>query len=172
MMLPMVVLGALTVCAGFLLLDPFYTLLGADGGFHWTPLGIGGLVLALSGIGLAYWQVRNDTGVAALQPVGALIQSAPLDRLYERLWYGVLLVVGRAFAWVDRYVIDGFINWIGWACVCWQTEHVECRRDAPITTSELLLAGLWPSSSTASLSTACGEEGSKWDFSHSSFLHR
>jgi NADH-quinone oxidoreductase subunit L len=116
MMVPMVLLGALTVGAGFLLFGPFHRLLGVDAQFHWTGLGIAGLAIAFSGFGLAYWLTRGRT-IGLLAPISALIRSAPLDRAYERVWHSVLLVFGRGVAWLDRYIIDGAINGFAWLFV-------------------------------------------------------
>lgn len=116
MMAPMVILGALSIGGGFILFEPFHTLIGVDAQFHWTPLGIAGLVLAGLGFGVGYWMSQGNS-ISALAPVSALIRSAPLDRAYETVWNRVLLVAGRGVAWVDRYVIDGAINAFGWLCI-------------------------------------------------------
>jgi NADH-quinone oxidoreductase subunit L len=116
MMAPMVLLGALSIGAGFILFEPFHRLLGVDAQFHWTPLGIAGLGLATAGFGIGYW-LSQGRKIAVLAPAAALIRSAPLDRAYETVWNRVLLVSGRLVAWLDRYVIDGAINAFGWACI-------------------------------------------------------
>jgi NADH-quinone oxidoreductase subunit L len=116
MMAPMVLLGALSVGAGFVLFEPFHRLLGVDAQFHWTPLGVAGLGLAAMGFGMGYW-LSQDRQIPALAPVSALIRSAPLDRAYETVWKRGLLVGGRGVAWIDRYVIDGAINAFGWGCI-------------------------------------------------------
>jgi len=115
MLAPMVVLAALTVGAGFMLFEPFYELLGQDASFHWTALGTGGLILSIGAIGFAYYTYRKGP-ITVFRPISELILSAPLDRAYETAWNRILLVGARGVAWVDRYIIDGAINAIGWVC--------------------------------------------------------
>ena len=117
MLVPMALLGSLTVGAGFLLLSPFQGLLGnTEAVFHFTTLGFVGLGLATIGLFLGSWLARGGR-ISALRPIGALILSSPLDRLYVRIWRGVLLAGGRGMAWIDRYIVDGAMNGIGWLFV-------------------------------------------------------
>ncbi len=85
----------------------------AEHGPAWlTPVSI---ALAVAGVGLA-WLVyqRGALGPArlgrALGPLpGAAARGYGLDALYEA-GYGGLLAFARAVGWVDRYVVDGFVN--------------------------------------------------------------
>ena len=113
MLVPMALLGSLTVGAGFMLLKPFQGLLGnSEAVFHFTTLGYVGLGLAICGLGVGNWLAKGGT-IVALRPIGTLILSSPLDRLYLKLWRGVLLSGGKFMAWIDRYVVDGAMNGVG-----------------------------------------------------------
>ena len=114
MLVPMALLGSLTVGAGFMLFKPFQSLLGnPDAVFHYTTLGYFGLGLAVCGLVTGIWVARGGT-ISALKPVGDLILSSPLDRLYVTIWKRGLLAGGRGMAWIDRYIVDGAMNAFGW----------------------------------------------------------
>ena len=113
---PMVLLGLATVAVGFAGAG-FSTLVGGSpdaGAFHVAPVGIAGLVLALAGLGIGKW-LADGGSISQLGPLGALIESSPLDRFYETVWRQVLLVGAAGLAWFDRYVVDGLMNLVGWA---------------------------------------------------------
>ncbi len=116
MMGPMVVLGVATVVVGFTGAG-FSTLVTgstAGGAFHVGAVGLAGLVLALGGLGVGWW-LHGGGSIQALVPLGRRIESSPLDRFYERLWNMVLLAGAAVVAWLDRYVVDGLMNLVGWA---------------------------------------------------------
>ncbi len=48
-----------------------------------------------------------------MAPVGVFIRYGLMDRL-STVAYGLMLAVGAIIAWIDRYVIDGVMNWSGW----------------------------------------------------------
>jgi len=117
MLVPMALLGSLTLGAGFLLLKPFQSLLGNDDAvFHFTTLGYIGLGLAVLGLAVGNWVAKGGS-VKALKPMGDFILSSPLDRLYVTIWRRVLLAGGKGMAWVDRYLVDGAMNALGWLFV-------------------------------------------------------
>jgi NAD(P)H-quinone oxidoreductase subunit 5 len=112
----MLILGIATVGIGFL--GAGFSVLvsgGPEGGaFHLGPVGIAGLVLALVGLGIGKWMADGGR-FSSLAGVAAQIASSPLDRFYETIWRRVLLVGAGGLAWVDRYVVDGLMNLVGWA---------------------------------------------------------
>jgi NAD(P)H-quinone oxidoreductase subunit 5 len=40
-----------------------------------------------------------------------------VDRFWDGTWRKALLPTAKNIAWFDRYVIDGAINWVGWAAI-------------------------------------------------------
>jgi NADH-quinone oxidoreductase subunit L len=114
--IPNLVLGVFTLVAGFLFVGPFHTLLGLEAGFHMTPLGMVALGLAVLGLLVGGWMARGGRvpGVAGLS---GFLRTAPMDRLFVGAYQWVLLGLARGVAWVDRYVVDGFINAVGWALI-------------------------------------------------------
>ncbi len=117
MMGPMVLLGLATVAIGFAG-SGFSGLVNGttEGAFHVAPVGIVGLVLALAGLGLGKW-LADGNNIAALEGLGEYIFSSPLDRFYETVWRRVLLAGSAVLAWVDRYVVDGLMNLVGWGAI-------------------------------------------------------
>jgi NADH-quinone oxidoreductase subunit L len=116
MKLPLAVLALLAVGAGFLG-GPLAGLTGHDYAFHFTPVGGAGTAIGLVGIGTGYFMFGPAQGGAAIKrgftPVGAFIRYGLMDRL-ATVAYGIMLAVGAIIAWIDRYVIDGLMNWSGW----------------------------------------------------------
>jgi NADH-quinone oxidoreductase subunit L len=73
-------------------------------------LAAGGLVLAW----LVYGRrvVSPETLRAMVGPwAAAAAQGYGLDAVYERAYRRILLAVARAIGWVDRYLVDGVVNW-------------------------------------------------------------
>ena len=133
MLLPMVLLGVATVVVGFL--GAHFSVLvtgSAEGGaFHIGPVGIGGLVLALAGLGIGKW-LADGGSLSALAGVAAQIASSPLDRFYETVWRRVVLVAAAGVAWIDRYVVDGLMNLVGWASL-WGAERARRLQTGLVT---------------------------------------
>ena len=67
----------------------------------------GGLVAVGIGTALAW-----TTGLA---PVGKLIRSGAVDRLFAAIYAKNLLALGALTAWFDRYVVAGLINLSAWS---------------------------------------------------------
>ena len=115
-MAPMVLLGLGSVLAGGLFVGEFHALVtpGENFSFHFTVLGGVGLGLALGGLLVAWFSHAGSLSFARLRPLGAWIQTGPIDSAFRDAYKKVLLNGASLVAWLDRYVIDGFINAIGW----------------------------------------------------------
>jgi NADH-quinone oxidoreductase subunit L len=78
-----------------------------------TPFSVG---LALAGLLLAWlvYQRRTVSAGALTRPLGPLPAWAArgygLDGLYEALYRGAVLALGRLVGWIDRYLVDGLVN--------------------------------------------------------------
>ncbi|MSQ40958.1 MAG: NADH-quinone oxidoreductase subunit L [Dehalococcoidia bacterium] len=135
MVAPMVALAVGSVVAGFLM-NPVAPLWGLGiAPAHWLSefleghavgmdLGVAGLstLLAASGIGLAYLlygarRVSPDAVAQRVRPLYTLVSRRYyFDELYEeyvvtRVWYQGLC---NALEWVDRNIVDGFMDFVGW----------------------------------------------------------
>lgn len=120
MKLPLVLLAVPTVLAGYFAGD-FAELYGpaVEYHFHLGPVGIGASALALSGLGLSYLVYHKKSvplsSFAFLAPVGKMARSGALDAFYVFAYERVALRLAGAIGWFDRYVIDGLMNFSGWA---------------------------------------------------------
>ncbi|MBI2393957.1 MAG: NADH-quinone oxidoreductase subunit L [Deltaproteobacteria bacterium] len=115
MKLPLVALAVLAVVAGYFA-APFARLYGEPYHFHF---GVGAAVaaaLGLGGIALAWTMFGGGKreNPQVMVTVERIAQSRAVNRLYEFGYRRVTLAMADAFAWFDRYVIDGMINWLGY----------------------------------------------------------
>lgn len=118
MMLPLMILGALSVCAGFL---PFGKLVTSDGKamiseMHIT-FSIAPVLLATAGIfiALSLYKKENETPQRIADGMGGLYRSAYrkfyIDEVYLFITKKLIFnLIGRSAAWVDRNIIDGLMN--------------------------------------------------------------
>lgn len=118
MLLPMLLLGLLTVAAGFLghwLAETWH----AEYHFQIAPVGLVALVLAIGGIlvGVLRYGTRAMAAPALLNPIRTLILSGPIDRFWTALYRRGLLVVSATSGFTDRYVVDGLMNYLGWGAI-------------------------------------------------------
>ena len=118
MLAPMLILAVPAVVAGFYA-APFAARIGAAYHFHFGGVAVAGLVLALAGLVLAYvLHGRKAPDVAAApSPVKAFIRAGYVDRFWELGYRKAMMVGSNAISWFDRYVIDGVMNFIGWAAL-------------------------------------------------------
>jgi NADH-quinone oxidoreductase subunit L len=116
MKLPLGILALLAVVAGFGG-SWLAGLTGHEYAFHFTPVGGAGTAIGLLGIATGFWMFGPAQGGAPIKrgmaPVGVFIRYGLMDRL-STVAYGLMLAVGAIIAWIDRYVIDGVMNWSGW----------------------------------------------------------
>ena len=129
MRLPLIVLATLSLVGG-VFTSTFAKLHHEPYHFH---LGLGPIlaaVLAVAGFGLAYQIFRKDR---AAQPgpmvaIEKLAKGAAVNKFYEAAFHRVTLVLADFLAFIDRYVVDGFINILGYGTL------VAGRRSRPLQT--------------------------------------
>ncbi len=119
MALPMLLLAAGSVGVGWFgkTLAQVY---GLEYEFHLTPTGMAASALGLAGIGLSWWlygREEKSTAFDFLAPVGEIARSGAVDQLFEGGYRNVLLVLSSAVGWIDRYVVDGVINFCGYLTI-------------------------------------------------------
>ena len=118
MLVPMIVLAVGSVFAGFI---PFGEFVSSDNQplnthIEW-PIAITSVVLALSGIGIAwrFYKRPSDTADKVSRSFGSLYNSAYskfyIDEVYLIITKGVIFrMVAQPIAWFDRNIIDAFMN--------------------------------------------------------------
>jgi len=119
----LVFLAVMTLIAGFI---PFSELVSANSvpfhsHIHWgDPLVIGSILMAASGIGIAYLMYYKET--AYPEKVASTMGSAYkwtknkfyIDELYLFITHKIIFdKISKPIAWFDRNVIDGFMNLLG-----------------------------------------------------------
>lgn len=118
MKVPLVILAACSVLAGFVSFGSFVTADGAPlhSEFH-LAFSIAPILLAAAGIGIAayLYKSENDLPERISATTGGLYQAAYhkfyIDEIYLFITKKVLFnLVGRPAAWIDRNVVDGFMN--------------------------------------------------------------
>jgi len=118
MKLPLIILAALSVVAGFVPFASFVTTDGAPLTTHFNLLfSIAPVLLALVAIAIAAWLYKkeNDKPVSIANALGTLYTTAYrkfyIDEIYLFVTKKVLFnLVGRPAAWIDRNIIDGMMN--------------------------------------------------------------
>jgi NADH:ubiquinone oxidoreductase subunit 5 (subunit L)/multisubunit Na+/H+ antiporter MnhA subunit len=113
MTVPLVALGIPTVAAGFL--GPWLAR-GLGGEMH-LHLGLTPVLASLAGLGglllsLATYLRGREAPLAAT--VAALDRASLVDRAWAFGYRSVLLPVSGLLRWVDRYLVDGLMNGLGW----------------------------------------------------------
>jgi NADH-quinone oxidoreductase subunit L len=113
MTVPLIALGIPTVAAGFL--GPWLARgLGSEMHLH---LGLTPVLAGLAGLGglslsLATYLRGREAPLAAT--IAALDRAAVVDRAWAFGYRSVLLPLSGLLRWVDRYVVDGLMNGLGW----------------------------------------------------------
>ncbi|MFO0568761.1 MAG: NADH-quinone oxidoreductase subunit L [Polyangiaceae bacterium] len=117
---PLVLLALLSIAVGYFG-KSFAALYGVEYHFH-----VGLVTYLATGTGLAgillAWLVYGkkaipESSFAFLAPVGRLARSGAVDRLYVLGFRHVALGLANLIGWVDRYVIDGVMNFLAWATI-------------------------------------------------------
>ena len=85
--------------------------------FHITPIGITASVTGFVGIGYAYLLFAKGVAAPNVAGLREFILSGPVDRFWDGAWRKGLLPTAKSISWFDRYVIDGAVNWFGWAAI-------------------------------------------------------
>jgi NADH-quinone oxidoreductase subunit L len=113
MTLPLIILAVPALAAGWFGGD-LAAMYDGEYAFHVSPVGITATVLALSGIGLSWVMFGKRQGAqglaTAFAPVGRLASSGLVDSAMGKGYSIVLMSIGRAVGWFDRYIIDAFMN--------------------------------------------------------------
>jgi NADH-quinone oxidoreductase subunit L len=113
---PLVVLTVLAAGGG-LLAAPFARLYGTE--YHFE-MGVGpslGAALGLGGFAVAYLAFgrgKREGSPAPMVLVDRIARTSVVDRFYELGYRRVALVVADGLGWLDRYVVDGVINVLGY----------------------------------------------------------
>lgn len=117
MTLPLLILAVPALAAGYFGGD-LAAMYGGTYAFHVSPVGITATVLGVAGIGLSWVMFGPKQGAQGLRtafaPVGTLARSGLIDTAWAKGYGVVLMSMGRAIAWFDRYVIDALMNLIGY----------------------------------------------------------
>ena len=120
MKVPLVILSVATVLAGFV---PFSTLVTSDGNplpSHFSILfSIAPVALAILGIFLAavLYKSANERPAKIASSLGGLYHAAYrkfyIDEIYLFITRKIIFnLIGRPAAWIDRNIIDGFMNFL------------------------------------------------------------
>ena len=116
MRVPLVVLAVLTVIGGAFT-GTFTKLHGEEWHVHFgggpaiaAALGLGGIAMAF----LVYGRGPRAQAPAVITFIDGIARTRIVNRVYEGLFHHVALVVADALAWVDRYIVDGLINGLGY----------------------------------------------------------
>ncbi|HFX17544.1 MAG TPA: NADH-quinone oxidoreductase subunit L [Flavobacteriales bacterium] len=123
MLVAMIFLGLMTIIAGFI---PFSQIVSADrmpfhSHIHWgDPTVIASILMAASGIGIAYLMYYRETDYPAkvANAMGTGYKWAKhkfyMDELYIFITHKIIFDrISKPIAWFDRNVIDGFMNLLG-----------------------------------------------------------
>jgi len=123
MLFALIFLGILTVVSGFI---PFSEFISADrtpfhAHIHWgSPLVIGSILIAASGIGIAYLMYYKETAYPEkfASAIGNGYKWAKnkfyIDELYIFITHKIIFnKISKPTAWFDRNIIDGFMNLLG-----------------------------------------------------------
>jgi NADH-quinone oxidoreductase subunit L len=117
MVIPLVGLSGLAAVTGYFG-NTFFLRTGGHYEFHLGQAGMIGTGLGFLGLlsaGLVY-----GTGLVALESLAPyrfaefVVRSRAIDRVYEALYFGVVMRLARVIGWFDRYVVDGVMNWLAW----------------------------------------------------------
>lgn len=120
MTFPLVALAVPALFAGFFgaTLSGLY---GEPVHFHVTAFGVFVSLLGLSGLGIAFLvfgpKKAGQGLLSTFAPVGSAVSSSAIDRFYEHAYRRWLGGVARTIGFVDRYIIDGAVNGVAYACV-------------------------------------------------------
>jgi len=118
---PLVLLAVPSLVLGFSA-GSFAALLGVEHAFHLDTVGIVASALGLAGFGLAWVVYKNGeegtpTWLATFAPIGRVARSGAVNGAFAFAYTHVMVAISHALGWIDRYVVDGLMNLIGWAVV-------------------------------------------------------
>lgn len=141
---PLIVLAAITCMAGFIPFGQFISSNGQAYSIHLNwQVAITSVCVAIVSIAVAtvVYARHSPTGVRSLRApfkwAGQLWQAAYhrfyIDEVYQFITHKVIFgCISAPIAWFDKYVIDGFMNFLAWATEAsaesirsWQSGHVQ-----------------------------------------------
>jgi NADH-quinone oxidoreductase subunit L len=122
MKLPLIVLAACTVIAGFIPFGRYVSPAGSAIESHFDLLfSIPPVIFGFAGILLALWMYKNEsTRPGKLSAAfGGLYRTAYrkfyIDEIYLFITRKIIFnLIGRPAAWIDRNIVDGTMNGIAW----------------------------------------------------------
>jgi len=80
-----------------------------------TPVLASAAALGGLGLSLALYARGGEAPLAAT--LAALDRASLIDRTWLFGYRSVLLPLGNTFRWVDRYLVDGLMNGLGWGTI-------------------------------------------------------
>jgi NADH-quinone oxidoreductase subunit L len=119
MLIPLLVLGVLSVIAGFFPVQAFVSLEAFKGGMHWE-IAIPATLVALAGIALAWRMYGRERTPAELGGVAARAHSLLENKFYVDEAYLfvtrriIFRLIAGPIAWFDRRVVDDMVDFSGW----------------------------------------------------------
>ncbi len=117
---PLAILAAASIVGGFFG-GGLSTLYGVPYAFHFSAIGAAATGLALVGFGLA-WALYGKRSLSPdalsfMTPIGKLARSGAIDKAYIAIYQRGLLSLAAVIGWIDRYLIDGLMNFSAWATI-------------------------------------------------------
>jgi len=119
MTVPMIVLAVLSICAGWA--GPWFMRLMRAAESHepgpaWLPTV--SVLLALAGLGVG-WLRFSPARAPKERPTGGALYTFLqnhwyIDYAYHWAAWKILLGLAAVSAWVDRHIVDGMVNGVGW----------------------------------------------------------
>jgi NADH-quinone oxidoreductase subunit L len=118
MWMPLVVLALGAAAVGWFG-SVFAERVGGEYEFHFSVVGVAGSGAGILGIASAWLVYAQHWGTLEerwwFRLVGMIARSSAVDRTYAFLFFGLVMRLSAAIGWIDRYVIDGVMNWLAWA---------------------------------------------------------
>ena len=122
MKLPLIILGACTVIAGFIPFGKYVTSDGIPLESHFDLVfSIAPVAFGIGGILLAMWIYKKESERPSRisTALGGLYKTAYhkfyIDEIYMFITKKIIFnLVGRPAAWIDRNIVDGAMNGIAW----------------------------------------------------------
>ena len=114
MLLPMALLAVLAIGTGYYA-GGFAHGLGEEYHFAVTPVGGLATVLGLGGIAVGALKYgKGALGGLEIPALAAFVRSGPIDHAWATGFRSGFLPFARMIGFVDRYVVDGMVNFFGW----------------------------------------------------------
>ncbi len=75
------------------------------------------ITMGLGGLATSYFVYGQGKVFPGAELIAALDKASYVERFWEFVYRRVMLALAGVLAWVDRYLIDGLMNWFGWAAI-------------------------------------------------------